>query len=289
MIQHGLVAQLYTTLHEYCQQHHLPSPAPPMEQIIGTWESEFSPIKAEVESSIRLIANGKAVHQPMTIAEKGNTITGLGIRTRIANVRQNSQGSLTKIGASPKQEMATHDEEEEAPPMEPPRPSFGSQSLAEKPRISSGRAYNGASNPGTPFIHSPGVLSPTTNSPTRFNNDSGSSFSTPYATPVGSSYSGTSPAPHDYFAHQRKPSASSVASSIKKKPPPPPPKPKRFPSQQGEYVTALYDFDGQNDGDLAFREGDQIRVLKKTGSTDDWWEGEVRGSTGSFPANYVRV
>lgn len=53
------------------------------------------------------------------------------------------------------------------------------------------------------------------------------------------------------------------------------------------YVTALYDFGGQSAGDLAFREGDRIRVLKKTESTDDWWEGELRGVKGSFPANYV--
>jgi amphiphysin len=29
--------------------------------------------------------------------------------------------------------------------------------------------------------------------------------------------------------------------------------------------------------------------MKKTGSTDDWWEGELNGVVGSFPANYVKV
>ena len=53
-------------------------------------------------------------------------------------------------------------------------------------------------------------------------------------------------------------------------------------------VTAMYDFAGQSAGDLAFREGDLIRVLKKTGSTDEWWEGELNGVKGSFPANYVQ-
>lgn len=52
-------------------------------------------------------------------------------------------------------------------------------------------------------------------------------------------------------------------------------------------MTALYDFGGQSEGDLAFREGDRIRVVKKTESTDDWWDGELRGVKGSFPANYV--
>jgi hypothetical protein len=54
------------------------------------------------------------------------------------------------------------------------------------------------------------------------------------------------------------------------------------------YVTALYDFGGQGDGDLVFHEGDRIRVIKKTDSTDEWWEGELRGVKGSFPANYCR-
>jgi hypothetical protein len=72
----------------------------------------------------------------------------------------------------------------------------------------------------------------------------------------------------------------------KKKPPPPPPK--KIGSFQAEYVTAMYDFDGTNDGDLTFREGDRIKVVKKTASSQDWWEGELRGQKGSFPANYCK-
>lgn len=56
-----------------------------------------------------------------------------------------------------------------------------------------------------------------------------------------------------------------------------------------EYVTAIYDFEAQQAGDLEFRKGDRIRIVKKTGSTADWWEGELRGVQGSFPANYVGV
>lgn len=75
-----------------------------------------------------------------------------------------------------------------------------------------------------------------------------------------------------------------VAAAAKKKPPPPPPP--RSASSHAQYVTALYDFGGQGAGDLSFKEGDRIRVIKKTDSTDDWWEGELRGIKGSFPANY---
>jgi hypothetical protein len=74
----------------------------------------------------------------------------------------------------------------------------------------------------------------------------------------------------------------------KKKPPPPPPK--RIGSQNsGLYAIALYSFEGQGQGDLRFREGDRIKVVKKTDSTDDWWEGELNGVKGSFPANYCKI
>lgn len=74
----------------------------------------------------------------------------------------------------------------------------------------------------------------------------------------------------------------------KKKPPPPPPK--RIGSQNsGVFAMALYSFEGQNKGDLSFKEGDQIKVVKKTDSVDDWWEGELRGIRGSFPANYCKI
>ncbi|RDW66875.1 hypothetical protein BP5796_09624 [Coleophoma crateriformis] len=99
--------------------------------------------------------------------------------------------------------------------------------------------------------------------------------------PVPSSYSAHSPAgpKADYFQN---------AAMIKKKPPPPPP-PKRIGSNTGTFVVALYDFAGEGGGDLNFREGDRIKVIKKTDSTDDWWEGELRGVKGSFPANYCKL
>ena len=120
------------------------------------------------------------------------------------------------------------------------------------------------------------------------------------ATPNYSSSAVTSPSPGDpamhapagprgdYFGRDRLPSGSSMASIAAKKKPPPPPPPKRMPSTQVSFVMALYDFTGEGQGDLTFREGDRIKVLKKTDSTDDWWEGELRGVQGSFPANYCQ-
>ncbi|KIX10499.1 uncharacterized protein Z518_01582 [Rhinocladiella mackenziei CBS 650.93] len=111
-----------------------------------------------------------------------------------------------------------------------------------------------------------------------------------YQTPMSYSPAG----PHtDYFSRDRQPSTASIGStattaSIAQKKRPPPPPPPRIPSQQTIFVTALYDFEGQGEGDLVFREGDRIKVLKKTDSTDDWWQGELRGVKGAFPANYCR-
>ena len=77
------------------------------------------------------------------------------------------------------------------------------------------------------------------------------------------------------------------SAAAKKKPPPPPPPKKR--QSQGVWVTALYDFDGLAAGDLTFKKGDRIRVFKQTESTDDWWEGELKGTQGAFPANYCHA
>ncbi|KAJ1332203.1 hypothetical protein BSLG_008865 [Batrachochytrium salamandrivorans] len=50
-------------------------------------------------------------------------------------------------------------------------------------------------------------------------------------------------------------------------------------------VHALYDFVPTSPEELAFKSGDVITV---TQSTDpDWWDGELNGLTGAFPASYV--
>ncbi|KAG1972562.1 RING/FYVE/PHD-type zinc finger family protein [Pimephales promelas] len=52
-------------------------------------------------------------------------------------------------------------------------------------------------------------------------------------------------------------------------------------------VTAVHPFSGQQPGDLSFAVGDRITVITKTESQYDWWEGELRGQVGIFPANFV--
>lgn len=66
-------------------------------------------------------------------------------------------------------------------------------------------------------------------------------------------------------------SDSSVLSSIaskKKPPPPPPPKKKIGVGKREVWVKALFTFEGQDEGDLSFREGERILVVRKTESVD---------------------
>eukprot|EP01114_Cavostelium_apophysatum_P012463 TRINITY_DN2795_c0_g1_i1.p1 TRINITY_DN2795_c0_g1~~TRINITY_DN2795_c0_g1_i1.p1 ORF type:complete len:380 (-),score=74.39 TRINITY_DN2795_c0_g1_i1:499-1599(-) len=55
-------------------------------------------------------------------------------------------------------------------------------------------------------------------------------------------------------------------------------------------VKAMYDFRGENPGDLTFRKGDIIQVISESAeSGPEWWKGEVGGKRGSFPVNHVEV
>eukprot|EP00835_Amoeboradix_gromovi_P005198 NODE_466_length_8129_cov_0.354545.p3 type:complete len:431 gc:universal NODE_466_length_8129_cov_0.354545:6752-8044(+) len=66
-----------------------------------------------------------------------------------------------------------------------------------------------------------------------------------------------------------------------------PPKPKVQIKQVT--ATALFDFSGQESGDLSFKQGDTIIILEKTNTTEDWWKGMLNDKQGMFPANYVRL
>eukprot|EP01104_Vermistella_antarctica_P003973 TRINITY_DN1437_c2_g2_i2.p1 TRINITY_DN1437_c2_g2~~TRINITY_DN1437_c2_g2_i2.p1 ORF type:complete len:1039 (+),score=282.22 TRINITY_DN1437_c2_g2_i2:209-3325(+) len=52
-------------------------------------------------------------------------------------------------------------------------------------------------------------------------------------------------------------------------------------------ATALYNFDGVETSELSMNKGDSINVLacREEGG---WWKGELNGSIGHFPANYVK-
>jgi hypothetical protein len=269
-IQNTLLGHYYTSIYTYCTQEGFPNPAPPMDEVIRLWSDAFLPVQKEVES-LSLIAGGKAVRMPMALSDKPpNGYLGNG------NRRPSAHSNLSNRGHSPSPARKL-----------PPSPDFDN-----KPKVSS------SPSPSANFLLSPTEQTPMSTSP---------GSSSVYQTPMSAPMPAFSPAgPNtDYFSRDRQASStshalatpssmSSLASStatstlaIGKKKPPPPPPPPRMNSQPGWiFVTALYDFGGQGEGDLVFREGDRIRVIKQTESKDDWWQGELKGVKGAFPANY---
>ena len=280
VLQNNLIGNLYTVLHQYSHEQGYPDPPPEPEEVIPMWEGVFSPLRKEMETEFTLLRTGKAIHQPMRLPDKGDTLTGLGIRNKVLPSRRaSSNDSLPTISGGgrasrPSTTLTSPDEDG------PPPPAYN---LATKPSISSLSASK-------PKISSSPMLAP--------------SNSDPHGRRASSYSNGTTPSAQngngerDYFG--KIPSRTSNSSTpaytpgrlspnpaAGKKPPPPPP-PKKIASFQAQYVTAMYDFDSHTAGDLSFREGDRIRVIKKTESSQDWWEGEINGQKGSFPANYCK-
>lgn len=74
----------------------------------------------------------------------------------------------------------------------------------------------------------------------------------------------------------------------KAKPKPKPnPKPKIFPCK--EIGIAKYEFIAENADELSFKKGDRITIISKDKNIggEGWWVGEIGGSKGVFPQDYV--
>jgi len=53
---------------------------------------------------------------------------------------------------------------------------------------------------------------------------------------------------------------------------------------------ALFTFDAEQPGDLAFKKGDVITITQRTDNKTDWWTGRTEdGRTGMFPSNYIEA
>ncbi|KAL2012249.1 hypothetical protein VTN00DRAFT_4967 [Thermoascus crustaceus] len=69
-----------------------------------------------------------------------------------------------------------------------------------------------------------------------------------------------------------------------------------FPQRTGDVSSlrkdqaiALYTFDPDQEGDLGFKKGEIITILKRTEKKEDWWTGRIGDRVGIFPANYVET
>lgn len=304
MLQTTLVGQMYTVLDEYTREQSLPNPAPSDAEIVSVWDKEFSFLRKELETSLQVIAHGKATHMPMTIPEKTPAASGLGIRNKVMGRKPQADPPGAPRPVLSRKTSSIHPDEE-IPPEKPARPVASPSLALPQPQWKARAISNGSAasfGAQAPFEAKSASLTPDWHRRRSSQNDAqssaGASPVSQYMTPTQRSplLSSASSQKSDYFDGQRPSAAASsslasaavAAVAAKKKPPPPVPV-KRITSSTTQYVTALFDFEAQNHGDLAFREGDRIRVVKKTGSTDDWWEGELNGRTGSFPANYVQV
>lgn len=52
---------------------------------------------------------------------------------------------------------------------------------------------------------------------------------------------------------------------------------------------AKFNFDADQPGDLGFKKGDVITIVKRTDNEADWWTGRIGTRQGIFPSNYVEV
>lgn len=95
----------------------------------------------------------------------------------------------------------------------------------------------------------------------------------------------TTPIPHSNPPVQKPPAA--LPGVTKKPPPVVPKKGAASPASVGQ-AKALYPYNAQRDDELSFSAGDIINVInKQPEGMKDWYEGELNGARGYFPANYV--
>ncbi|KAJ5737589.1 uncharacterized protein N7483_002714 [Penicillium malachiteum] len=292
-IQNRLLAHYYTVLHAYCEDVGFPSPPPPMDQVIRDCELASQPAETEVEA-LSMLAHGKALRQYNEAQEKqqGSKRPSMG-RPSMSNLSIASRASgSTNRGRSPapppsmfnKPKPCGFEASRSVSPSSSimtPTPSISVLSSSSVSTAPTGSDYFTPPVPSEPYPISSYKRSPSP-MPMKPPKPSGIQFA-----PAGpkidhhQAFVSGNPAALDPLA--------SLAGKKKRPPPPPPAKPAKPPRPVTTFVTAMYDFGGHGPDDLSFREGDRIKLVRKTGSTDDWWEGELAGVQGFFPANYVEL
>lgn len=284
MIQNRLLGLYYTTLHSYCEEFRFPSPPPPMEEVVTLWNGAFGPIRSEIET-ISFIARGKCMQhgQQPASTRNGNSFPQ---RPSPLNGTRRSTTAPGLISGPQARTLRTP-----SMPLDhgrrTPSPSPPSSNSTVRSRIAD---YSNATDFTTASIlGGAAVLSRSTTAsgtPTSLQNRTQTqhqlrqdSFSSSSYFPPVRNQNHQQQQQHQSLsvtAPTNGPAATAAAATAaaavlgKKKPPPPPPK-RIATNGLDDWVVAQYDFTGQGSGDLSFREGDRIRVVKRTETDQDWY------------------
>lgn len=89
--------------------------------------------------------------------------------------------------------------------------------------------------------------------------------------------SNTAPFEEDYVYSDRKPSRPTAPKPVFGQ------RTGAAPALRQDQAIALYTFDADQEGDLGFRKGDIITILKRTEKSEDWWTGRIGDRVGIFP------
>lgn len=91
------------------------------------------------------------------------------------------------------------------------------------------------------------------------------------------SRSNTTPIDEDYVYSDRKPSRPTAPKPVFGQ------RTGAAPALRQDQAVALYTFDADQEGDLGFKKGDIITILKRTDKKEDWWTGRIGSRVGIFP------
>jgi SH3 domain-containing YSC84-like protein 1 len=73
------------------------------------------------------------------------------------------------------------------------------------------------------------------------------------------------------------------SSTFEKPKPARPTAPKPTFGRKADQAVAKFTFEGEQDGDLSFKKGDIITIIKRTDNETDWWTGRIGTREGIFP------